>query len=147
MNFFEVKFYLVNSYFNSQQDVVLGTLTVRENLWYSASLRLPRTVSAAKKKQRIDEILYDLGLVGCADSKVSIGFYCMKYFRKQLRDFAESKLNLHSFGGAEFSVIAAMAIFYLNITGNLNCALEQLLLITMYQLTNGYICTSFYRYK
>ncbi|XP_076812978.1 broad substrate specificity ATP-binding cassette transporter ABCG2-like isoform X2 [Clavelina lepadiformis] len=53
-----------------QQDIVLGTLSVRENLWFSANLRLPRSVSKEQKSRRIDEILYDLGLTNCADTKV-----------------------------------------------------------------------------
>ena len=55
-----------------QQDIVLGTLSVRENLWFSANLRLPRSVSKEQKSRRIDEILYDLGLTNCADTKVYI---------------------------------------------------------------------------
>lgn len=43
---------------------------MRENLWFSANLRLPRSVSKDVKKERIDEVLYDLGLTGCADTKV-----------------------------------------------------------------------------
>ncbi|XP_078488412.1 broad substrate specificity ATP-binding cassette transporter ABCG2 isoform X4 [Ciona intestinalis] len=53
-----------------QQDIVIGTLTVRENLWFSANLRLPRSVSQKDKKKRIEEILYDLGLTMCADTKI-----------------------------------------------------------------------------
>uniref|UniRef100_H2YBJ5 ABC transporter domain-containing protein n=1 Tax=Ciona savignyi TaxID=51511 RepID=H2YBJ5_CIOSA len=53
-----------------QQDIVIGTLTVRENLWFSANLRLPRSVSNKDKKKRIQEILYDLGLTMCADTKI-----------------------------------------------------------------------------
>jgi len=53
---------------------VIGTLTVRENLWFSANLRLPRSISRDIKRKRIEEILYDLGLTGCADTKVGIHF-------------------------------------------------------------------------
>nr|CAB3219644.1 ATP-binding cassette sub-family G member 2-like [Phallusia mammillata] len=53
-----------------QHDIVLGTLTVRENLWFSANLRLPRSISHNVKSKRIDEVLFDLGLTGCADTKI-----------------------------------------------------------------------------
>ncbi|XP_034364650.1 ATP-binding cassette sub-family G member 3-like isoform X1 [Arvicanthis niloticus] len=40
-----------------QNDVVLGTVTVRENLEFSAALRLPMTITRDEKRRRIDEVL------------------------------------------------------------------------------------------
>jgi len=54
-----------------QNDVVMGTLTVRENLMFSANLRLPNSLSQKDKRQRVEETLYELGLTSCADTKVS----------------------------------------------------------------------------
>ncbi|XP_047394295.1 broad substrate specificity ATP-binding cassette transporter ABCG2-like, partial [Sciurus carolinensis] len=51
-------------------DVVMDSLTVRENLQFSASLRLPSTMTKEEKNQRIDEVIEELGLVEVADSKV-----------------------------------------------------------------------------
>ncbi|XP_047421968.1 broad substrate specificity ATP-binding cassette transporter ABCG2-like [Sciurus carolinensis] len=52
-------------------DVVMDSLTVRENLQFSASLRLPSTMTKEEKNQRIDEVIEELGLVEVADSKVN----------------------------------------------------------------------------
>jgi ABC-type lipoprotein export system ATPase subunit len=57
-----------------QDDVVMGTLTVRENLMFSANLRLPKSVSHREKCDRVTETLEELGLVKCADSKVGTEF-------------------------------------------------------------------------
>ncbi|XP_076793972.1 ATP-binding cassette sub-family G member 3-like isoform X2 [Arvicanthis niloticus] len=40
-----------------QNDVVLGTVTVRENLEFSATLRLPMTITSDEKRRRINEVL------------------------------------------------------------------------------------------
>lgn len=53
-----------------QDDVVMGTLTVRENLLFSATLRLPKAYSAEARKKRVEETIQELGLTNCADSKV-----------------------------------------------------------------------------
>ncbi|MBZ3874357.1 ATP-binding cassette sub-family G member 2 [Sciurus carolinensis] len=51
-------------------DVVMDSLTVRENLQFSASLRLPSTMTKEGKNKRIDEVIEELDLVEVADSKV-----------------------------------------------------------------------------
>ena len=48
----------------------MGTLTVRENLAFSAALRLPTTISNQEKRERVDEIINELGLNECKDTKV-----------------------------------------------------------------------------
>ncbi|KAM4707996.1 broad substrate specificity ATP-binding cassette transporter ABCG2 isoform 2-T2 [Discoglossus pictus] len=53
-----------------QDDVVMGTLTVRENLQFSAALRLPRSLRQKEKDERINQIIKELGLTKVADSKV-----------------------------------------------------------------------------
>jgi len=55
----------------SQDDVVMGTLTVRENLTFSANLRLPKSFSPAEKSDKVDDTIEELGLSACADTKVS----------------------------------------------------------------------------
>ncbi|KAJ3585400.1 hypothetical protein NHX12_014119 [Muraenolepis orangiensis] len=53
-----------------QDDVVMGTLTVRENLRFSAALRLPTSVSQQEKEQQVEQLIQQLGLTKVADSKV-----------------------------------------------------------------------------
>uniref|UniRef100_A0A3P8YG95 Broad substrate specificity ATP-binding cassette transporter ABCG2 n=1 Tax=Esox lucius TaxID=8010 RepID=A0A3P8YG95_ESOLU len=53
-----------------QDDVVMGTLTVRENLRFSAALRLPGTVTPKEKEARVNHLIMELGLTKVADAKV-----------------------------------------------------------------------------
>lgn len=53
-----------------QDDVVMGTLTVRENFTFSAALRLPSSISEEEKKQKVDRLIQELGLGRVANSKV-----------------------------------------------------------------------------
>uniref|UniRef100_A0A8C4XZK0 ABC transporter domain-containing protein n=1 Tax=Gopherus evgoodei TaxID=1825980 RepID=A0A8C4XZK0_9SAUR len=53
-----------------QDDVVMGTLTVRENLLFSAALRLPSSISFKEKEERVSQIITELGLSKVADAKV-----------------------------------------------------------------------------
>ncbi|XP_032380953.1 broad substrate specificity ATP-binding cassette transporter ABCG2b [Etheostoma spectabile] len=58
-----------------QDDILMGTLSVRENLLFSANLRLnPRHHSSSDKKSKVDAILQDLGLTDCADTKIGTEF-------------------------------------------------------------------------
>ena len=50
----------------------MGMLTVRENIAFSAALRLPSSVSKKEKSQRVSELIEDLGLTKCADTKVCV---------------------------------------------------------------------------
>lgn len=63
-----------NSGYVVQDDVVMGTLTVRENLQFSAALRLPTTMSNHEKNERINKVIRELGLEKVADSKVGTQF-------------------------------------------------------------------------
>ncbi|KAL1023775.1 hypothetical protein UPYG_G00045960 [Umbra pygmaea] len=53
-----------------QDDVVMGTLTVRENLRFSAALRLPSSVPLKEKEARVNHLITELGLTKVADTKV-----------------------------------------------------------------------------
>ncbi|XP_057699323.1 broad substrate specificity ATP-binding cassette transporter ABCG2d [Corythoichthys intestinalis] len=53
-----------------QEDVVMGTLTVRENLRFSAALRLPACVSEREKELRVNRLITELGLAKVANCKV-----------------------------------------------------------------------------
>lgn len=54
-----------------QDDILMGTLSVRENLLFSANLRLnSQHHSSTDKNSRVNDIIQDLGLTDCAHTKV-----------------------------------------------------------------------------
>ena len=54
-----------------QDDVICRTLTVRENLAFSAALRLPqRSYGSEERRTRVESIIDDLGLKDCAESVI-----------------------------------------------------------------------------
>ena len=59
----------VSSYVE-QSDSLLGVLTVRETIWYSAKLSLPPSTTNEEIDQRTDLIISDLGLSGVANQKI-----------------------------------------------------------------------------
>ena len=63
-----------------QDDVVMGTLTVRENFLFSASLRLPSSLSSKERNEKVDTVIQELGLTHCADTKVNLT--CAMYFKE-----------------------------------------------------------------
>ena len=54
----------------AQDDIVLGTLSVRENLQFSANLRLPAHLTRQQRRERVDRVIEELGLQACANTKV-----------------------------------------------------------------------------
>ena len=50
----------------------MGTLTVRENIMFSANMRLNKILTDQEKQERVDEVIHDLGLERCADTMVNI---------------------------------------------------------------------------
>lgn len=57
-----------------QDDMVMGMLTVRENVEFSAALRLPSGTTEQRRKEKVDEIISDLGLSKCANTKIGTEF-------------------------------------------------------------------------
>lgn len=53
-----------------QQDVLLPTLTVRETLRYSADLRLPPPTTEEERRKIVEEVILELGLKDCADTRI-----------------------------------------------------------------------------
>ncbi|KAJ3217270.1 ATP-binding cassette sub- G member 1 [Dinochytrium kinnereticum] len=53
-----------------QDDVILATMTVREAITMSATLRLPDTISEADKKAKVEQIIRDLNLTKCSDTVI-----------------------------------------------------------------------------
>ena len=56
--------------FVPQDDILHTPLTVRRALTYAAQLRFPQDVSAAERRERIDEVLAELGLTEHADQRI-----------------------------------------------------------------------------
>lgn len=54
----------------TQEDIVLGTLTVRETISYSANLRLPSTMTKEEVNDIIEGTIMEMGLQDCADRLV-----------------------------------------------------------------------------
>ncbi|KAJ0976111.1 hypothetical protein J5N97_018076 [Dioscorea zingiberensis] len=54
----------------TQENVLLGTLTVRETITYSAHLRLPTTMRKNQVQATVERIIEEMGLQECADRPV-----------------------------------------------------------------------------
>ncbi|KAH0972105.1 hypothetical protein GBA52_024261 [Prunus armeniaca] len=54
----------------TQEDLFLGSLTVRETLKYSAQLRLPSTMTKDDKNEVVEETLTKMGLQDCAENNI-----------------------------------------------------------------------------
>ncbi|XP_065906235.1 broad substrate specificity ATP-binding cassette transporter ABCG2-like [Dysidea avara] len=57
-----------------QDDIIMGTLSVRENIAFSAALRLPSVYTRTDRKERVRQVIEELGLTEVADSKVGTEF-------------------------------------------------------------------------
>ncbi|KAH6997467.1 P-loop containing nucleoside triphosphate hydrolase protein [Ilyonectria destructans] len=53
-----------------QQDILLPTLTVRETLQYAADLRLPASTSSHDRHRVVEEIIRELGLKDCSNTRI-----------------------------------------------------------------------------
>lgn len=60
----------IRSAYVMQQDVLLPSLTVRETLQYSADLRLPPPTTAEERRKVVEEVILELGLKECADTRI-----------------------------------------------------------------------------
>jgi len=60
----------IRSAYVMQQDVLLPTLTVRETLRFSADLRLPPPTSEEQRRKIVEEVILELGLKDCADTRI-----------------------------------------------------------------------------
>ena len=53
---------------------MMATLTVRENLEFSAALRLPESLTLNERRMRVDEVLVELQLQNCANTRIGTEF-------------------------------------------------------------------------
>ena len=56
--------------------MVNGNMSVRENLHFSAALRLPSHMTFKQRKERVERVIEELGLRNCADQRVCKHAYC-----------------------------------------------------------------------
>lgn len=54
----------------TQEDTLIGTLTVRETIHYSAHLRLPDKMTRAEKETIVESTILEMGLQDCTDTPV-----------------------------------------------------------------------------
>ncbi|KAL7640654.1 UNVERIFIED_CONTAM: hypothetical protein RMT77_008929 [Armadillidium vulgare] len=55
-----------------QDDMFIGTLTVREQLVFQAMLRMDKHLTYEERMIRVDEVITELGLTKCSDTKIGI---------------------------------------------------------------------------
>ncbi|XP_062517758.1 protein white-like isoform X1 [Corticium candelabrum] len=55
-----------------QEDIFIGTLTVKEHLIFQAMLRMEKTISTAQKWKRVVDVLREMGLQKCAKTVIGI---------------------------------------------------------------------------
>ncbi|XP_068650319.1 ABC transporter G family member 22-like [Aristolochia californica] len=60
--------------FVTQDDVLFPHLTVKETLTYAALLRLPKTLPKQQKQERAMDVICELGLERCQDTKIGGSF-------------------------------------------------------------------------
>lgn len=60
----------IRSAYVMQQDILLPTLTVRETLRYAADLRLPPPTTQEERRKVVEEVILELGLKECADTRI-----------------------------------------------------------------------------
>lgn len=54
----------------TQNDILTWTLTVREAVYYSALLQLPKSMSIAEKREVAERTIRDMGLQICIDTRI-----------------------------------------------------------------------------
>ncbi|XP_055833324.1 ABC transporter G family member 15-like [Solanum dulcamara] len=54
----------------TQEDVLMGTLTVRETIQYSAQLRLPSNMTKEEVNEIVDNVIIEMGLEDCAQNLI-----------------------------------------------------------------------------
>ncbi|CAF1570157.1 unnamed protein product [Rotaria magnacalcarata] len=59
----------------AQEDMFNETLTPRENIFFSANLRLPKTLSTHEKEVLVSNIISELALESCADTRMNKEFH------------------------------------------------------------------------
>lgn len=69
MAFYSICFVHLQAYV-TQDDNLIGTLTVLETITYSANLRLPDQTPVNKKKDIVESVISEMGLQDCANTPI-----------------------------------------------------------------------------
>jgi ABC-type multidrug transport system ATPase subunit/ABC-type multidrug transport system permease subunit len=67
----DFKHFMKQAAYVEQDDCMVVEETVRENLMYSAKLRLPSSMNAKRKAMRVEAVITELGLSVCANTRIS----------------------------------------------------------------------------
>ncbi|CAI2730458.1 unnamed protein product [Schistosoma spindalis] len=59
-----------------QENIVIETLTIRENITFSATLRLPRCTAARERDEKVSSVIEELGLTSVADRIIGTQSTC-----------------------------------------------------------------------
>uniref|UniRef100_A0A3Q0KL31 Broad substrate specificity ATP-binding cassette transporter ABCG2 n=2 Tax=Schistosoma mansoni TaxID=6183 RepID=A0A3Q0KL31_SCHMA len=59
-----------------QENIVMETLTIRENITFSATLRLPRCTAARERDEKVSSVIEELGLTSVADRIIGTQSTC-----------------------------------------------------------------------
>ncbi|GAB2283355.1 ATP-binding cassette sub- G member 1 [Dionaea muscipula] len=62
--------YATNSAYVTQDDSLMSTLSVREAVYYSAELQLPRSMSKREKLERADMVIKEMGLQDSTETRI-----------------------------------------------------------------------------
>lgn len=68
--FLDVKNEIYLQAYVTQDDNLIGTLTVRETISYSARLRLPDKMAWSDKRALVESTIVEMGLQDCADTVI-----------------------------------------------------------------------------
>lgn len=60
------------SAFVQQEDIFLGNMTVYETLLFHAMLKVPASQSLEQKRQRVADLIHELGLQACQHTKIGV---------------------------------------------------------------------------
>ncbi|RVW69980.1 ABC transporter G family member 11 [Vitis vinifera] len=77
----------------TQDDNLIGTLTVRETISYSARLRLPDKMRWSEKRALVESTIIEMGLQDCADTR--IGLFVTQTLRGLSRDGRTVIASIH----------------------------------------------------
>ena len=65
----------IRSAYVMQQDVLMPTLTVKESLLFASELRLPPPITPEERRRVVDEVIQELGLKECANTRIGNNIY------------------------------------------------------------------------
>lgn len=114
-----------------QDNIICETLSVRENLMFSANVRLPRDISSSERTERTTKAIHELGLEACADTRIGTKF---------LRGVSGGERKRACIGME--LVLSPKLLFLDEPTTGLYCQSQRCVLKTILSVSYTYIVTS-----